>query len=183
MIIYPLAFPLTMLSTSFIPAQAMPDRLAPVAECNPVSSVVTASRELFGNPSLPSDAWPAEHAVLVSTVAPLVLMAIVVPLALRRFSRLGRRTESRPGHAPCGGRRTLGASPAPTTPRTGPRYPFPPAGSASDPSGSGRTRIARADPVRVASLKRRRCTRRSGGNCDRFTPGHDGIMRRRAGPR
>lgn len=90
MIVYPLAFPMTMLSTSFVPAQAMPDWLAPAAEWNPVSSVVTASRELFGNPSLPSDAWPAEHAVLVATAVPLVLMAVVVPLALRRLARLGR---------------------------------------------------------------------------------------------
>jgi len=90
MVVYPMAFPLTMLSTSFIPAQAMPDWLAPVAEWNPVSYVVTATRELFGNPSLPSDSWPAEHAVLLTLGLSLTLIVLVVPPALRRFARLNR---------------------------------------------------------------------------------------------
>lgn len=90
MLVYPLAFPLTMLSTSFVPAQAMPDWLAPVAEWNPVSSVVTATRELFGNSSLPLDSWPAEHAVLLTVGLSLVLIVLVVPPTLRRFARLNR---------------------------------------------------------------------------------------------
>ena len=54
MVVHPLAFPLTMVSTSFIPARATPSWMAPTAEWNPLSAVVTGTRELFGNPALPS---------------------------------------------------------------------------------------------------------------------------------
>ncbi|WP_017583197.1 ABC transporter permease [Nocardiopsis valliformis] len=90
MIVYPLAFPLSMLSTSFIPAAAMPSWLAPIAEWNPLSAVVTATRDLFGNPSLPSDAWPAENALVLAVAIPLLLIAVCVPLSLRRFRSLSR---------------------------------------------------------------------------------------------
>ncbi|WP_017569631.1 ABC transporter permease [Nocardiopsis halotolerans] len=90
MVVYPLTFPLSMLSTSFIPSTAMPDWLAPVTEWNPISMVVTATRDLFGNPSLPSDAWPAENALLMAVVVPVALMLLVTPLAVRRFRRISR---------------------------------------------------------------------------------------------
>jgi ABC-type polysaccharide/polyol phosphate export permease len=90
MIVYPLAFPLTMLSTSFLPAQAMPAGLAPVAEWNPLSAVVTATRDLFGNPALPSDAWPAQHALALAVAVPVALVLVTAPLAVRRFRALDR---------------------------------------------------------------------------------------------
>lgn len=90
MIVYPLTFPLSMLSTSFIPSGAMPSWLAPVAEWNPLSAVVTATRDLFGNPSLPSDSWPAENALLMAVALPVAVMLLVTPLAVRRFRRLSR---------------------------------------------------------------------------------------------
>ncbi|PDP87452.1 multidrug ABC transporter permease [Glycomyces fuscus] len=90
MVVYPLTFPLSMLSTSFVPSGAMPSWLAPVAEWNPLSAVVTATRDLFGNPSLPSDAWPAENALLVAVALPAAVMLLVTPLAVRRFRRLSR---------------------------------------------------------------------------------------------
>ena len=90
MIVYPLVFPLTVLSTSFVPSSAMPTWLAPVAEWNPLSAVVTSTRDLFGNPSLPSDAWPAENALLLAVAVPLAVVVAVTPLAVRRFQRLSR---------------------------------------------------------------------------------------------
>ncbi|RKS09480.1 ABC transporter DrrB family efflux protein [Nocardiopsis sp. Huas11] len=90
MVVYPLAFPLTMLSTSFLPAQAMPSWLAPVAEWNPLSAVVTATRELFGNPSLPSDAWPAQHALALALTVSTTVVLVAAPLAVRRFRSLDR---------------------------------------------------------------------------------------------
>lgn len=68
----------------------MPSWLAPVAEWNPLSAVVTATRDLFGNPSLPSDSWPAENALLVAVALPVAVMLLVTPLAVRRFRRLSR---------------------------------------------------------------------------------------------
>src|SRR5699024_2885693 len=90
MVVYPLAFPLTMVSTSFLPAQAMPSWMAPIAEWNPLSSVVTAVRDLFGNPALPSDSWPAENALFLAVGLPCALILLVTPLAVRRFRRLSR---------------------------------------------------------------------------------------------
>ncbi|GAB3688405.1 ABC transporter permease [Nocardiopsis oceani] len=87
-IVYPLAMPLTMLSTAFVPSSAMPSWLAPVAEWNPLSAVVTAIRELFGGQSLPSDAWPAENALFLALFIPTAAIVVCVPLALRRFRRL-----------------------------------------------------------------------------------------------
>lgn len=88
MLVYPLAFPLTMLSTSFLPSTAMPSWLAPIAEWNPLSAVVSATRELFGNEVLPSDAWPAQNALLLALGVPALMVAVCVPLALRRFRAL-----------------------------------------------------------------------------------------------
>lgn len=88
MVVYPLAFPLSMLSTSFLPAAAMPSWLAPVAEWNPLSAVVTTTRDLFGNPSLPSDAWPAENALFLALLVPVLIIAVCVPLSVRRFRSL-----------------------------------------------------------------------------------------------
>ncbi|MES0836096.1 MULTISPECIES: ABC transporter permease [Nocardiopsidaceae] len=90
MVVYPLVFPVTMLSTSFIPSSAMPSWLAPVSEWNPLSAVVTATRDLFGNPSLPSDAWPSENALLLALAVPVLAVAVAAPLAVRRFRRLSR---------------------------------------------------------------------------------------------
>lgn len=90
MVVYPLAFPLTMLSTSFLPSEEMPSWLAPAVEWNPLSAVVTATRDLFGNPALPSDAWPAENALLLALLVPTAAIAVCVPLAVRRFRRLSR---------------------------------------------------------------------------------------------
>ncbi|MFL1380383.1 MULTISPECIES: ABC transporter permease [unclassified Nocardiopsis] len=90
MIVYPLAFPLTMLSTAFMPAQAMPSWMAPIAEWNPLSAVVSTLRELFGNPGVPADSWPADHAGLLAVAIPSALLVLCVPLALRRFRALSR---------------------------------------------------------------------------------------------
>lgn len=90
MLVYPLAFPLTMLSTGFLPAEAMPSWMAPVAEWNPLSAVVSTLRDLFGNAGIPSDSWPAEHAGFLAVTIPTLLLLVCVPLSLRRFRALSR---------------------------------------------------------------------------------------------
>ena len=52
-------FPLTFLSNAFVPTTGMPGFLQTVAEWNPISSVVSAARELFGNPNPFSQRHPA----------------------------------------------------------------------------------------------------------------------------
>ncbi|MBH5334909.1 ABC transporter permease [Streptomyces pactum] len=84
-----ITMPLAFLSSTFYPSSNLPDWLRHVAEWNPVSTVVTAMREVWGNPTgNGSDpAFPLQHPVLVSVVLLSVLLALVVPLANRAYRR------------------------------------------------------------------------------------------------
>ena len=70
----------------------MPDWLQPIADWNPISAVTAACRDLFGNPqALPADApWPLQHPVLAAVLWSVGLIAVCLPLAVRRY-----RTSSR----------------------------------------------------------------------------------------
>lgn len=85
-----LMFPITMISNTFVAPEQMPDWLGTIAEWNPLSSTVTAIRELFGNPAAVSDSWIAQHATLMAVVWPLILIAIFAPLAVRRYASMSR---------------------------------------------------------------------------------------------
>ncbi len=85
-------FPLTFVSNAFVPTQALPGWLQPVAEWNPISSIVAACRELFGNPTLPpGDSFPAQHAILVSVLWIVGLLVVFAPLGVRKYRRYSRR--------------------------------------------------------------------------------------------
>ncbi|HEX2316249.1 MAG TPA: ABC transporter permease [Thermomonospora sp.] len=83
-------FPLTFLSNTFASPSQMPDWLAVIAEWNPLSATVTACRELFGNPGMAGDSWAAQHATFLAVAWPLVIVAVFLPLAVRRYRRLNR---------------------------------------------------------------------------------------------
>jgi len=85
-----LVWPVTFLSNAFVAPGTMPGWLGTIAEWNPLSSTVAATRDLFGNPSWGADSWVAEHALLMAIVWPVVLIAIFAPLSVRRFQRLSR---------------------------------------------------------------------------------------------
>ncbi|WP_051426068.1 ABC transporter permease [Jiangella gansuensis] len=89
-IVFPAAFPLTALSNVFVAPDLMPAWMAAVAQWNPLSSTVAAARDLFGNPGLGSDSWIAQNATLMAVVWPLVILAVFVPLSVRRYQRLSR---------------------------------------------------------------------------------------------
>ncbi|MBI5089973.1 MAG: ABC transporter permease [Actinobacteria bacterium] len=80
-------FPVTFLSSAFVPIETLPTVLQWVASYNPVSAVVAATRELFGNPVTPvvQHAWPLEQPVLASFLYCAVLGSVAVPGALRRY--------------------------------------------------------------------------------------------------
>ncbi|MER6997572.1 ABC transporter permease [Streptomyces sp. NPDC000410] len=88
--LYAVVFPLTMISSVYVAPELMPDWLAPVAAWNPISSTVAATRELFGNPGAGGGTWVEQHAVLMAVVWPLIITAVFLPLAVRRFQRLSR---------------------------------------------------------------------------------------------
>lgn len=86
-LVFMIVFPLTFLSNAFVPAAGLPDGLRQLAEWNPVSAVVAAVRSLFGNPAaLPVDApWPLQHAVPAAVLWTALLLAVTIPLTIRRF--------------------------------------------------------------------------------------------------
>ncbi|GHF91201.1 MULTISPECIES: ABC transporter permease [Amycolatopsis] len=84
-----LEFPFGFLSGAFVATSTMPAWLGTVAEWNPLSSTVTAARVLFGNPGAAGTSWVSAHAVPMAVVWPLVLLAVFVPLTVRRYRRLG----------------------------------------------------------------------------------------------
>jgi ABC-type multidrug transport system permease subunit len=88
--VWGLLFPLTMITSAFVAPELMPGWLGTIAEWNPLSSTVTATRELFGNVSGTSESWIASHALLMAVVWPVLLAAIFFPLSVRRFQRLSR---------------------------------------------------------------------------------------------
>jgi ABC transporter DrrB family efflux protein len=86
-IAFTLVFPMTFLSNVFVPIDSLPDVLQWVASWNPVSVMVSAVRELFGNPVAPitKSAWPLEHAVLAASLYCGAVLALAAPAALHRY--------------------------------------------------------------------------------------------------
>ena len=71
-------FPLTFISSAFVPAESMPSVLEAFAEVNPFTIVVDAMRALW------LDA-PAGNSVWGAVVWSLVIIAVFAPLAVRRY--------------------------------------------------------------------------------------------------
>lgn len=91
MVVQILVWPLGFVSSGFTSPEDMPGWLGAIAEWNPVSSTITAARELFGNPGVTQGgSWIAENAQLMAVVWPLALLAVFLPLAARRYRDLRR---------------------------------------------------------------------------------------------
>jgi ABC-2 type transport system permease protein len=86
-VMFTLVFPLTFMSNAFVPIQSMPSWLQYVASWNPVSVLVAAVRELFGNPQAPliKHVWTLEHPVLMAVIYTAIVLAVAVPMTLRRY--------------------------------------------------------------------------------------------------
>ncbi|WAZ24779.1 ABC transporter permease [Streptomyces cinnabarinus] len=82
-----LMFPLTMISNIFVPTEGLPTGLRLLADWNPVSAVVSAVRELFGNPvAVPADAaWPIAHPVAATLGWSALLLAVFGPLTVAKY--------------------------------------------------------------------------------------------------
>ncbi len=81
-------FPLTFLSNAFVPISSMPAWLQTFAAFNPVSTLVLATRELFGNPTgIQPDYWPLQNPVIYTVLACAVLITIFATLSVRKFGR------------------------------------------------------------------------------------------------
>jgi ABC transporter DrrB family efflux protein len=86
---FTLLFPLTFLSNAFVPTAPMATWLRTIAEWNPVSSLVQAMRQLWGNGPRATDAsaLPLQHPVLATILWSVALTAVFAPFALRAFRR------------------------------------------------------------------------------------------------
>ncbi len=86
-------FPLTFISNAFVPSDNLPGPLKVFAEWNPVSALVQAARQLFGNVpagTVVSPAWPMQHPIAYVLIGAAAMLLVFVPLAVRRFAVLNR---------------------------------------------------------------------------------------------
>ncbi len=73
-------FPLTFISSAFVPVASMPDGLRQFAEVNPFTIVVDAIRHLWLGAPEPTSAWAA-------VAWSLAIIAVFAPLAVARYRR------------------------------------------------------------------------------------------------
>jgi ABC-2 type transport system permease protein len=84
-----LVWPFAALSSVFASTETMPGWLGAIAEWNPLSVTLAAVRDLFGNPGV-GDSWIAQHAVPMAIAWAVVIVALFLPLSVRRWRALGR---------------------------------------------------------------------------------------------
>jgi ABC-2 type transport system permease protein len=87
-------FPLTFIANTFVPTNNFPAFLKVIADWNPVSAVVQAARQLFGNtaPILEtSHAWSLQHPVVYTLIWAVVLLVVFIPLSVRIYQRTASR--------------------------------------------------------------------------------------------
>ena len=81
---FTILFPLTFVSSAFVPVDSMPNWLQPIAEHNPFSTMVDAARALFIGTPAGNDIWLA----LLWTLA---IIAVFAPLSAWRYRRVVAR--------------------------------------------------------------------------------------------
>ncbi|MFC5747818.1 ABC transporter permease [Actinomadura rugatobispora] len=86
-----LVWPVSFLSSAMIAPSTMPGWLGAAAEWNPMSATITACRDLFGGAgAAPGGSWAAEHALPMAVAWPLLIVAVFLPLSVRRYRVMGR---------------------------------------------------------------------------------------------
>lgn len=105
-------FPLTFISNVFVDPETMPSFFRVIAEWNPISALVAATRDLFGNtPDVTSaevaqmgpselaqyqaqvdpSAWPLQNPIWASILWMVVILAIFIPLSIRKYKQAASR--------------------------------------------------------------------------------------------
>ncbi len=85
-------FLLGFISNVFVDPANMPDWLRVFANWNPMSALVTAGRQLFGNSTgpPPSGVWSLEHPIVTTIALSVAIVAIAAPICVRRYSSISR---------------------------------------------------------------------------------------------
>jgi ABC transporter DrrB family efflux protein len=81
---FTILFPLTFVSSAFVPVASMPSWLQPIAENNPFTAMVDAARALFLGVPAGNDVW-------VALAWTLAIIAVFAPLAAWRYRRVVTR--------------------------------------------------------------------------------------------
>ncbi|PPK97688.1 ABC-2 type transport system permease protein [Kineococcus xinjiangensis] len=89
-------FPVTFIANTFVPIDNFPTVLKVVADWNPVSSLVLATRELFGNVGPAGlvrapEAWSLQHPVAYTLIWVALILLVFVPVASRQYKRATSR--------------------------------------------------------------------------------------------
>jgi ABC-2 type transport system permease protein len=85
-------FPVTFISNIFVPGDRLPSVLKPIAAWNPLSTVTSACRDLFGNPNpFVTDSFPSQHPLALSLAYSVAIMAVFAPLAIAKYNRATAR--------------------------------------------------------------------------------------------
>lgn len=85
-------FPLTFLSNAFVPTEGLNEFLQPIAEWNPISSMVLSLRDLFGNAGLArGTGFPAEHPLLLASGWIILILIIFIPLSISKYRKAAIR--------------------------------------------------------------------------------------------
>jgi ABC-2 type transport system permease protein len=76
----------------FVDPARMPGWLRPVAQWNPMSAVVASARTLFGTTqgAPVHGVWSLEHSIATTIGMGLLILAVCVPLGVRRYNRVDR---------------------------------------------------------------------------------------------
>ena len=83
-----LVFPLTFVSSAYVPVDSMPGWMQPVAEHQPVTAMVNATRSLaLGDPAAAGLSHSTGYWVAVSLAWSAALVAVFAPLAVARYRR------------------------------------------------------------------------------------------------
>ena len=77
---FTILFPITFISSAFVPPETMPDWLQSFAEVNPFTTMVDAARALFLGTPAGNDVWGA-------VVWSLLIVAVFAPLSVWRYRR------------------------------------------------------------------------------------------------
>jgi ABC-2 type transport system permease protein/oleandomycin transport system permease protein len=77
---FTILFPVTFISSAFVPVESMPDWLQPIAEHNPFTTMVNAARALFVGTPAGNDVW-------LSLVWAIAITAVFGGLSIWRYRR------------------------------------------------------------------------------------------------
>jgi ABC transporter DrrB family efflux protein len=81
---FTILFPVTFVSSAFVPVDTMPSWLQPIAEHNPFTTMVDAARALFLG-------IPAGNSVWLASVWTIAIIAVFAPLSAWRYRRVVTR--------------------------------------------------------------------------------------------